>query len=270
MKKSIITLTLLAGLMTANLAPVHAQETSDDQQGINIEIGKDQPNNEEAKTSSTRPRRTSHGFSIDIGKNNYLSDGKFPDENNALFTVKPFGSWFVGLNVINETKIAGPLYLQWGGGINWYNFKFQNETTRLTKDDNGVIFEEDGRDVIAVKSKLTASYLNARIVPMLDFGRDKSVNSWCESSHSEGFRIGLGAYGGYRLGNKTKFVYEENGDKQREKSGQGLFLNNWRYGARFQVGYRGANLFFNYDMNELFSEGKGPELNAFSFGITLM
>ena len=28
-----------------------------------------------------------------------------------------------------------------------------------------------------------------------------------------------------------------------------------------------TDLFFNYDLNELFAEGKGPKLNAFSFGV---
>jgi hypothetical protein len=32
---------------------------------------------------------------------------------------------------------------------------------------------------------------------------------------------------------------------------------------------RSLDVFFNYDLNDLFNEGRGPELNAFSFGIIL-
>lgn len=35
-----------------------------------------------------------------------------------------------------------------------------------------------------------------------------------------------------------------------------------------QIGVRSADFFINYDMNELFATGKGPKLNAFSFGVT--
>jgi hypothetical protein len=41
-----------------------------------------------------------------------------------------------------------------------------------------------------------------------------------------------------------------------------------RYGLRGQIGFNDIDLFVNYDMNDLFTEGKGPQLNAFSFGIT--
>jgi len=38
---------------------------------------------------------------------------------------------------------------------------------------------------------------------------------------------------------------------------------------RFQMGYRGIDFYANYDLNELFVEGRGPQLNAFSFGFVL-
>ena len=51
-------------------------------------------------------RRTYHSFNIDLGTNNYLSDGKFPDHNNELYTVKPWGSWYVGFNSIQRTRLS--------------------------------------------------------------------------------------------------------------------------------------------------------------------
>jgi len=245
------------------------ENSSEVQNPVEQTADTDADKEKESKASKSKSR-TRHDFSIDLGMNNYLENGKFPDEGNANYTVKPFGSWFVSLNAVNETHISGAFSLQWGGGLNWYNFKFQYENIRVSKDDDGVIFEEDTRDVAPVKSKLTASYLNVHLVPMLDFGKKDGRGSWCEIGSSNGFRVGLGAYGGYRLGNHTKSVYEVNGDKQRDKSNDGLFLNNWRYGARLQLGFKDTNFFVNYDLNELFSEGNGPKLNAFSFGISLI
>jgi hypothetical protein len=59
------------------------------------------------------------------------------------------------------------------------------------------------------------------------------------------------------------------GDREADKDSSNIFLNNVRYGIRFQVGYRGVDMFLNYDVSPLFSENRGPELNAFSFGFTL-
>ena len=216
-----------------------------------------------------RGRRTHHSFNIDLGTNNYLENGKFPDASNPLYTVKPWGSWYVGLNSVLRTRIAGKFFLEWGGGVSWYNFKFSNEKTVITKDDNGVIFTEDPRPFDFRKSKLTASYLNAFLVPMIDFGSNSRKSTFFDGSHSNSFRIGAGPYAGYRIDSYTKQMYYENGDKTKSHNHDNYYMNNIRYGLRLQIGFRDTDLFFNYDMNELFSEGKGPKLNAFSFGITL-
>jgi len=215
-----------------------------------------------------RGSRTTHSMNFDIGTNNFLSDGKFPDSNNDLYTVRPFGSWYVGINSIQRTRIAGKFFLEWGVGVSWYNFKFENDKIAITKDDNGVIFSEDLRDVAFKKSKLTASYVNASLVPVIDFGGNRRKPMVFDSYGSRSFRIGAGPYVGYRIDSYSKQVYEENNDKKRDRNHDNFYLDNIRYGARLQIGFQDVDLFFNYDMNELFSQGKGPALNAFSFGVT--
>ena len=217
-----------------------------------------------------RNRGTSYSFNIDFGINNYLEDGKFPDDNNAIYAVKPFGSWNIGLNWVNSTHVAGPLYLEWGPGISWYNFKFDNEDARILKTDDGLEFYLADPAVDSKKSKLVATYVNANIVPMLDFGRRSRGGKFTfMEKNSRGFRLGVGGYGGYRIGSRTKYVIKEDGDKEKEKDKRNFYLNNWRYGVRVQMGYRGIDFYVNYDLNDLFAEGKGPQLNAFSFGIVL-
>ena len=39
--------------------------------------------------------RTWQSFNFDLGTNNYLEDGKFPDSNNQPYSVRPWGSWYV-------------------------------------------------------------------------------------------------------------------------------------------------------------------------------
>jgi len=228
----------------------------------------------EVEVSRKLRRGTFHSFNFDIGTNNYLQDGAFPDETNEPYSVKPFGSWYVGISSIYKTYVGGPLYLEWGGGVSWYNFKFENKSVRLRDTDNGVeFFEATDTDVEFVKSKLTVAYAHVSFVPMLEFGRhrryrDKQFwhNWWNNDGDNRGFRIGFGGYAGYKIDSYTKAVID-NGDKEKDRNHDNFHLENFRYGARIQMGYRGTDLFFNYDFNELFSEGGGPKLNAFSFGI---
>ncbi|UII20206.1 hypothetical protein [Fulvivirga ligni] len=227
---------------------------------------------QDEEESKNKHKGTYNDFNIDLGINNFLEDSKFPSDNNAPYSVKPWGSWYIALKSTNHTKVGGPLYLLWGGDISFYNFKFDNEDMRMTETDNGVVFSEAG-DIHSKKSKLTAAYVNASLVPMLKFGNTESHHHrhchWDMWDESAGFRIGAGVYAGYKIGSYTKVVTEEDGDKHKDRNHDAFYLNNVRYGMRVQAGFRGVDVFFNYDMNELFADNKGPKLNAFSFGVVL-
>ncbi|HMG88526.1 MAG TPA: hypothetical protein VK589_00650 [Chryseolinea sp.] len=209
--------------------------------------------------------RTWQSFNFDFGTNNYLSDGKFPNSNDELYSVRPWGSWYIGLASIQRTRLAKKFFLEWGIGVNWYNFKFEEDNVLIQKDDNGTHFVEDMRDVSYKKSKLTASFLTASLIPVVDFG-DNSRKARIWDGYHNSFRVGLGPYIGYRIESHSKLVYKDD-EKEKDKEHDSFYLNNIRWGLRLQLGYRSTDLFFNYDINELFVEGKGPSLNAFSFGV---
>jgi len=213
-----------------------------------------------------RRHRTTHTFNFDMGLSNYLQDGKFPDEEGEAYAVRPWGSWYFGLSSVQRTRLSQKFYLEWALGVSWYDFKFQNDNTVVVKDDSGISFEEDFNDVTFVKSRMEITYLHASAVPMFSFGGYPSNRKW--RNYNTGFRIGAGPYVAYRVGSSTKQVYKEDGDKQKIKNKDNFYLNNMRYGVRLQIGFKSADFFFNYDLNELYATGKGPKLNAFSFGIT--
>jgi hypothetical protein len=213
-------------------------------------------------------RRTYSSFNIDLGTNNYLQNGKFPDESNSIYTVRPWGSWYVALNSIQRTRLANKFFLEWGGGVSWYNFKFQNNRALLTKNDTEASFGLETRTNDFQKSKLTVVYANFSLVPVIDFGGNNRKPGLFSGGRSRGFRIGAGPYVGYRIDSYTKQVFVQDGDDKVERHHDSYYLNNIRYGGRLQFGFRGTDFFLNYDMNELFVANKGPQLNAFSFGIT--
>ncbi|MBS1509117.1 MAG: hypothetical protein JSS79_20935 [Bacteroidetes bacterium] len=233
-----------------------------------------QESNNESSSYSSRHERKYHGrrthnsFSVDIGTNNYLNNGKFPDQSNSLYSVRPWGSWYVGLNSIYRTRMANKFFLEWGGGVSWYNFKFENNQTLVTKDNTGVLFDTDTRNFSFTKSKLTAAYVNISAVPVIDFGGNRRKPSFFDGRSGSGFRIGVGPYVGYLIDSYTKQVYNDNNSKKREVHHNNYYLNNLRYGLRAQIGFNDVDFFFNYDMNQLFADNKGPQLNAFSFGIS--
>lgn len=220
-----------------------------------------------SKSRHGRIGQTWQSYNIDLGTNNYLDGDQFPDGSES-YSVRPWGSWYVAANSVQRTRLGKNVFVEWGLGVSWYNFKFQQDNVLMQKDEFGVAFNLDQRDVDYIKSKLSATFINVSLLPVLDFndnGRKPRV--W--DGDDGGFRFGVGPYVGYRIGSKSKLVYETDGDRKREKDRDSFYLNNLRYGLRFQLGIRSTDLFINYDMNDLFANDKGPKLNAVSFGIIL-
>ncbi len=202
--------------------------------------------------------RIKHSFNIELGMNNYLENGSTPS-SNAAYNVRPWGSWYVALGWVNQFPLSKTFSIEGGINVSWYNFKFQNDDTYVIRGDEQVEFipNPEMLDANFKKSKLTVAYLNASIVPTFNLGKNGSRN---------GFRVGAGMYAGYRIGSYFKVKYDD-GENRKKKNHDSFFLNDFRYGVRVQAGFRGTDLFFNYDLNELFKEDRGPSLNAISFGI---
>ena len=206
------------------------------------------------------PNFSTH-FNLDLGINNFLQKGSFPTSDQPYAT-KGWGSWNVGLNWMGSQRLSDRLRWNFGLGFQWYNFKFENRDIQAVRGQDQIGFVER-TDVTGVKSKLSASYLTAMTLLKANLGKDKD----------KGLSLAIGPYIGYRLGGRSKFVYEESGRAadRTEKINTGLYLENLRYGFRGEVGIGKHLTFFStYDLNELFQEGKGPSLNPITFGIKLL
>ncbi len=200
-------------------------------------------------------------FNLDLGINNFLQKGSFPTSDQPYAT-KGWGSWNVGLNWMGSQRLSDGLRWNFGLGFQWYNFKFENRDVQAIRGRDQIGFIER-TDVTGVKSKLSASYLTAMTLLQANLGKDKN----------KALTFAAGPYIGYRLGGRSKFVYEESGRSldRTEKINTGLYLENLRYGFRGEVGIGKHLTFFStYDLNELFQEGKGPSLNPITFGIKLL
>lgn len=215
---------------------------------------------ETGREKSAGEKTFSNDLNVDIGISNFLQNGQIPTSEKP-YAVKGWGSWNVGLNWMASQKISNGFHWDFGLGVQWYNFKFENRDIQAVKGDGSIEFLER-TDVDGMKSKISASYLTAMTLFKLDFGK-------MDGDGKKGLQVAAGPYFGYRLGGRSKFVYNETGGSTRvkDKEATGLYLNNLRYGIRGEVGIGEVKFFTTYDLNELFQEGKGPAVTPISFGI---
>ena len=212
--------------------------------------------------------RSRFNFILDVGLDNYLEKGKFP-AGNQPYALNPIGSWYWNLGPTYKTHLFGPVFIDMGVTFGLNVYRFDNPRTRLIADDTGVTFVLDSTNVSHRKSKLSTWHIQAKAVPMLAFGSNRRRGWRMWNNIDKGFRIGAGPYVGYRIWSRTKYVYDENGGKRKDKKTASHLLSNVRYGIRGQIGIGGVDFFVEYDLNEMFQENQGaPELQRIQFGIT--
>ena len=199
-------------------------------------------------------RRSTHHVNFYIGLTNFLQDGDIPN-SDELYSVEPL-SWYVAINFDNTTKAIGPLFIDWGAGVSMQDFSFENTRARIVKGDNSITFTED-MDITGRKSKLNMMHLNVHLIPTFHFGKYNN------------FRFGAGIYAGYRVSSFAKYKYKDaDGEKQKDKIKDNLFISPFKYGFRTVIGWDSFDLFINYDVTELFEDDKtAPRLNPVTFGI---
>jgi hypothetical protein len=110
----------------------------------------------------------------------------------------------------------------------------------------------DGSDYELRKSKLAATYLDVPLEFSYAFKKDNP---------RAGFKIVVGGRAGLLLGNHTKVKYRVSDDTRKYKLAQDYNLNPFRYSAHTRVGYGGFNLYFEYQLSEVFDAGDEPTIN---------
>lgn len=226
-----------------------------------------------------REKTISHRFDVDLGLNTYFEDGDVVNSNRP-YALDPLGSRYFSLRLLQQarlnhapalrdkkelvvpqgTPVTGlrktKIYAIYGFEVAWNNYMYESDL-RLKKINGENTFVEAPADVdpryAYNKSKLTVVSLNVPVMLYFKF--------------NNGMRLGAGGWAGYRLGSYTKVRYDHKGDTFREREWNNFNLNNFSYGSRIQVGFRGVDIFCNYHLNSLFASGNNPNLNAMSFGV---
>lgn len=224
--------------------------------------------NDEKVMKIQRVRRYSSprkGFNVSLGMNAYAQNQP-KVYNPEDYDLRPFGSRYISLGYVRSVALArgkeAGLHLDFGLDVAWNNLMFEGNSkigiNTVMNSDDKIIFpivlkNTSGPTSEAKKSKLTVPYVNFSLMPTVSF-----PNAFISY-------ISAGGYIGYRLGGYTKVKYE-NGKKNRERGD--YYLNDFRYGAAFELGIRRfPDFFIHYDMNPLFQSDRGPEVRMINFGI---
>jgi hypothetical protein len=191
-------------------------------------------------------------FNLDLGFNNYVMPGAgIP--NGTHYDLNPLGSRYLAYSADLEVPLSRKARFKVGAELAWMNFMFDGNR-RVRNTDQGAEFFRTPEEL--VKSKMTAAY--AGVPVMFEFGRRGSL-----------LGFGVGGYVGYRVGSYTKVVENLAGQRTLDRNHDNLSLNNLRYSLRAEARVYRVTVFFNYDLNPLFAQGRGPELNAFAFGVRI-
>ena len=188
--------------------------------------------------------------------------------NKQLNTTLPNGGAYnldyLRSNVVNinpfERNISlykNYIALTTGIGFQFNRFMFDNNYTLTPFKDS---IQTNLAAVSFSKNMLKASYLT---VPLL-FQFNTSKN------HGKSFHFAVGGQFGLKLGSRSKQVYYADGDKKRDIYKSDYNLNPFQYGLTARVGYGKVNVFANYNLSQVFKNGKGPELYPFQIGLSLV
>ena len=202
------------------------------------------------------------GFNISLGLNAYGNNNP-QGYDTEIYDLRPFGSRYIALSMIKSATVVrgknAGLHVDFGFDVAWNNLMFEGSNT-VVKGGSDLEFppflNTEGRPVDLSKSKLTVPYFNISVMPTISF--PKAVIS----------HISAGMYAGYRLGGYTKTKLGTDGKKDHIRGD--YYLNDFRYGAGFELGIRNfVDFFVQYDMNTLFQDNRGPAVRMINFGIRL-
>ncbi|MEM1328462.1 MAG: outer membrane beta-barrel protein [Bacteroidota bacterium] len=223
----------------------------DDDDDWNIEWGNSNGGSEIKTSNGGRVRVTM----LDIGLSGYLFDGGFsiPSDQDELDLLYG-GSLNINFHLFRHRTplVRNTLYFEYGLGFSWMQYKFANDFLILEDTDK---FEFEPIEDDLEKNKLKTTFINVPLMLTLTPGKNNN------------YFISGGVYGGVLVGSKQKI---ETTDGDVSKFNDDFNLNKIRYGIEGRVGLGPVSFYAQYSLQDLFQEGRGPELTPINFGITVL
>jgi hypothetical protein len=246
-----------------------------DEEGKRVEIKKNQPEevyevesenrryangNDEDREDTPRRRKKSDVdlLGLDLGITNYYVNGVYGADaaspELALPDVRPGAHVALHLLPTTVSVIGRGVNLKSAISIDWNNYYYQHNLTMLDRQES-VVFDSTG--VNFSKNKLTTRYVQ---IPLL-------LNINTDPGGNDGVSISFGVYGGVLWKAWTKQVSDEAGKVKVD----GTFnLNPIRYGLMARVDFKWFDIYANYNLSTLFTDGTQPATQVFNAGINIL
>ncbi|MDT0646191.1 hypothetical protein RM545_05780 [Zunongwangia sp. F260] len=206
--------------------------------------------------------RTTSALVVAAGFNNALSEGQSLQDSDF----KIGGSRFFEIGIAFNTRVFNKsnwLRLRYGASFQLNGLK-PKDNHYFVEDGDLTYLEEFEYDLD--KSKFRMDNL---VFPVhFEFGPSRRYESYrgVKFDTNEMFKIGLGGYAGFNIGERQKLKYEADGDRVKEKLKNDYNTNDFVYGLSGYMGWGGTSLYVKYDLNPIFQD-PNVELNNFSVGL---
>lgn len=196
------------------------------------------------------------GFNNAVGKDQSLDDLDF----------KLAGSRFFEIGFAFKTRVFN--------NSNWLRVKYgaSFQFNGLKPTDNRFFVENEDLTVLETypldldKSKFRMDNL---VFPVhFEFGPSKKTETknYIRYSTQSMFKLGLGGYAGFNIGERQKLKFQEEGDKVKEKLKGDYNTNDLIYGVSGYLSLGSTALYVKYDLNPIF-KNPNAELNNVSIGL---
>ena len=205
--------------------------------------------------------RTSNDLLFAIGLNNAIIDGEGLDDS----PYKTGGS-FIELGWNWKTRLlknSNFIRVKYGFSFQWNKLNPKDNQYFL---QNGDVTSLEEFPTNLKKSKFRVTNL---VFPLhFEFGPSKKLerDTHIRYINNNKFKIGIGGYGGFRLGTQQKLRYKENGDNVKQKIHRNYNTNDFVYGLSGYIGVGDTSLYVKYDLNPIFKD-QVIDQNNISLGV---
>ena len=207
-----------------------------------------------------------HWAGVEIGINGFanVDYNTYPADKNGFLKNDLLRSNILNLNILQYSRgiqrTRNTIGLVTGLGLSLQSYHL-NKNTSIAVDENRKIYPTTLYFDSNQKSKLGTVFLEVPLLLEFQVPIHHSPNR---------FYVSTGLVGAKRLEAHTKIKYRKDGHREKLKSPGTYSIRDYKASGTIRVGYRGINLFANYDLVSLFEDRKGPELYPFSLGIRLI
>ncbi|WP_439152794.1 hypothetical protein [Winogradskyella sp.] len=206
--------------------------------------------------------RTGNKLLFAIGFNNTIIDGQSLDDSPYELA----GSGFVELGWVWQTRLlknSNLLRLNYGFSFQWNKLNVKGD----------LYFVQDGAETTLQEFPVGLKKSQFRVTNLV-FPVHLEIGGWNKKDYGnrvryfnhDKFKLGIGGYGGFRIGTQQKLKFKEDGDRVKDKIRRNYNTSNFVYGLSAYVGIGDISLYAKYDLNPLFKD-QDVDQNNISVGV---